>query len=78
MVLASSAASATFGFLVAYFWLPDVAVALVLGILFTSVPIFRIAHQAGPALAPIQSGATRRHRPGLPGLACRTFVERGH
>lgn len=40
MVLASSVASAGFGFLVAYFWLPDVVIAIVLGILFSSLPFF--------------------------------------
>jgi tight adherence protein B len=40
MVLASSVASAGFGFLVAYFWLPDLVVAVVLGILFSTLPFF--------------------------------------
>jgi tight adherence protein B len=40
MVLVSSVASAGFGFLVAYFWLPDLIVSIVLGVLFSSAPFF--------------------------------------
>lgn len=40
MVLASSTASACFGFAVSYFWMPDLAVCFVLAILFSTSPIF--------------------------------------
>jgi tight adherence protein B len=40
MVLAGSAISAAFGFTVSYLWLPDLAVCVVLGILFSSLPFF--------------------------------------
>jgi tight adherence protein B len=40
MVLGGTVGSAAFGFLVSYMWLPDLAVCVVLGILFSSLPFF--------------------------------------
>src|ERR1022692_2966593 len=40
IVLAASAVSAAVGFLVLYFWLPEMTVCIVIGILFAALPFF--------------------------------------
>ena len=72
MVLAGSVVSAVFGFVVAYVWLPDVVVCVVLGILFSSLPFFVLHMKRARRL--------RRFTQGLPDaidLVCRA-LRAGH
>ncbi|MGC2108413.1 MAG: type II secretion system F family protein [Candidatus Korobacteraceae bacterium] len=72
MVLGGSVASAAFGFTVSYVWLPDMAVCVVLGILFSSLPFF--------VLQVKRARRMRRFNQGLPDaidLVCRA-LRAGH
>jgi len=71
-VLLGSAVSAAFGFLVSYVWLPDLAVCIVLGILFCALPFFVLQIKRARRM--------RRFNQGLPDaidLVCRA-LRAGH
>jgi tight adherence protein B len=71
-VLAGSVASAVFGFLVSYFWLPDLLICIVLGVLFAWLPTFVLQIKRARRL--------RRFEQGLPDaieLICRA-LRAGH
>ena len=72
MVLGGSVVSAAFGFIVAYMWLPDLLVCIVLGILFSALPFF-VLHMK-------RARRMRRFTQGLPDaidLVCRA-LRAGH